>query len=548
MLLRALVAAAAVAALACPSALAAGRPDLHTPAAGPASGPAWPLTSPGGPFLRDSYGRAVILHGVNVVYKYPPYEVMVGATGQPYDFTAADAAEIASLGFDVVRVGVLWEGLEPGKAGSNDPAICTPGAPAGNDQYDAAALDSYAARVKDVVALLASYGVASLIDMHQDVYSQAFQGEGAPAWAVCTNGLPVTNTGNWQANYFEPAVAAAYDNFWTNDVIGDLQGSYDRAFTALAAQFRGDPWVVGYDLYNEPYSAQVFVPGGSAAFDDELQCFYAGRAHPGTLAGGAPAVCPPDDPEVGLTPALEKADPGALMFYEPDLTDNDGNVDVIGSMPFPDLVLNFHDYCLTGNVDVQLAAGCAPQEQAVISEQSAARGAAAGSTEPGGPAWFMSEFGPSAMGSDPSAADADITRMTGYADEHLLGWTYYAWKAYGQFTGAPDVGLVNPTGTLDLARAAILSRTYAEAVAGTPTAMSFDPSSGEFHLTYVPGTAIHAPTVVFVPVSLHYPHGYCAAASGARLTSPTGAERLTLSNLRGFTQVSLTVSPGACPR
>ncbi|MCW2659182.1 MAG: endoglycoceramidase [Mycobacterium sp.] len=31
---------------------------------------------------------------------------------------------------------------------------------------------------------LASHGIVSLLDFHQDLYNEAFQGEGAPAWAV----------------------------------------------------------------------------------------------------------------------------------------------------------------------------------------------------------------------------------------------------------------------------------------------------------------------------------------------------------------------------
>ena len=34
-------------------------------------------------------------------------------------------------------------------------------------------------------------------------------------------------------------------------------------------------------------------------------------------------------------------------------------------------------------------------------------------------------------------------------------------------------------------------------------------------MAYVPDHRIHAPTVIFVPTMIHYPHGYCARASGA---------------------------------
>ena len=44
-----------------------------------------PLRAPGGAFLVDSYGRAVILHGVNAVYKLAPYE-LIQAPGKPWNF------------------------------------------------------------------------------------------------------------------------------------------------------------------------------------------------------------------------------------------------------------------------------------------------------------------------------------------------------------------------------------------------------------------------------------------------------------------------------
>lgn len=43
-----------------------------------------------------------------------------------------------------------------------------------------------------------------------------------------------------------------------------------------------------------------------------------------------------------------------------------------------------------------------------------------------------------------------------------------------------------------------LVRTYAQAVAGVPTAMSFDATTGDFRLRNRPDTTISAPTGVFV--------------------------------------------------
>ena len=61
--------------------------------------------------------------------------------------------------------------------------------------------DNYLASIAQTVATLASHGIVSLLDFHQDLYNEAFQGEGAPAWAVQTGGLPNPQLG-FPGNYF----------------------------------------------------------------------------------------------------------------------------------------------------------------------------------------------------------------------------------------------------------------------------------------------------------------------------------------------------------
>src|ERR1700689_3831308 len=102
--------------------------------ANPATGLVGPLRSPGGPFLFDRDGRAVLMHGVDLVYKVPPYEVTVNGTG-PNVLTLPEVQRMAALGFDVVRLGIIWKGLEPGTAPINDKSICASGAPRANGPH-----------------------------------------------------------------------------------------------------------------------------------------------------------------------------------------------------------------------------------------------------------------------------------------------------------------------------------------------------------------------------------------------------------------------------
>ena len=56
-------------------------PALSASTGSATSGPVGPLRAPGGPLLVDRFGRTVLLHGVDLVYKVPPYEVEVSGSG-----------------------------------------------------------------------------------------------------------------------------------------------------------------------------------------------------------------------------------------------------------------------------------------------------------------------------------------------------------------------------------------------------------------------------------------------------------------------------------
>src|SRR5437588_12068310 len=60
-----------------------------------------------GRWITDATGRVVIVHGTNMVYKLPPY--YPSAVG----FGSDDAAFLQRIGFNAVRVGVIWKAVEP---------------------------------------------------------------------------------------------------------------------------------------------------------------------------------------------------------------------------------------------------------------------------------------------------------------------------------------------------------------------------------------------------------------------------------------------------
>src|SRR4051794_1439377 len=114
--------------------LAAGLSAIALCAGLPASATAAPKLPFGhaGRFITDADGRVFISHGVNLVYKVPPYEPSVSGFG------ADDATFLAHEGFNSVRLGVIYKGVEP------QPGV-----------YD----DAYLAKIAETAAVLEKHDV-----------------------------------------------------------------------------------------------------------------------------------------------------------------------------------------------------------------------------------------------------------------------------------------------------------------------------------------------------------------------------------------------------
>jgi endoglycosylceramidase len=323
-----------------------------------------------------------------------------------------------------------------------------------------------------------------------------------------------------------PAVSHAFDNFWLNRE--GLQDRYADAWAAVAKRFRRHDNVMGYDLMNEP------SPGSQA-----VTCF--------PLATGCPAF------ELTLLQpfferviaAIRAVDRTHIAFWESHYWTSGAFVqNWTGSLhpmrdPAGNTGLSFHAYCTAalGLPEPVLRATDIPCS---LSEESAfqthQRAAARNDSS-----LFFSEFG---------ASDdlVDIARLTDLADQYMVSWDYWAYGNWNDPTGNPPAeGMweddLDRPGSLKRDKALILIRTYPQAVAGTPLSFSFDPESRDrvFTMTYRTDPAIHAPTVIFVPVKWHYPRGYVVTVNGpARITSRPNAPRLTLRNAGGG-MVTITV-------
>jgi endoglycosylceramidase len=232
-----------------------------------------------GRWITDAKGRVVVLHGFNMVYKRPPYHPIHAGFGED------DARFLARHGFNTIRLGVIYKGVEP-ELGSYD--------------------DAYLAKIAKTQRLLARHGIYSMLDFHQDLYNERFEGEGWPDWAVIDDGLPAEPKNGFPANYLTmPALNRAFDHFWANDLAPDGTGLVDRyalAWKHVANRFKTMPGSLGYDLMNEPWPGSTYP---SCVSTEGCPAFDQGPLSEFTLK---------------TIKAIREADKRNLAWYEPLLT------------------------------------------------------------------------------------------------------------------------------------------------------------------------------------------------------------------------------------
>jgi endoglycosylceramidase len=469
------LAAALACALLCGAPLVLPPPvDARTP--GPeALGPVPPL-SPAGRWLTDELGRVVILHGFNFVAKSPPFYPAA------FGFGDDDAAFLAAEGFNGFRLGVDVGALMPA------PGVIR---------------DDYIERLAESVDVLARHRIVVLIDFHQDGFSPMFNGNGLPDWMAITDGLPNPPDAVFPLYYVQnPAMQRAFEHFWANDPGPDgvpLQEHYVRGLVRVAERFKDDPWVVGYDLMNEPWPGADWQPCvvGCPEHEERLMAPFHARA----------------------TAAVRAVAPRQLVFVEPFVLFNFGQAATSLPGTDPGNGLSFHSYALD-------AAG----EEGVVAR-------AVEAAERDGSPVIATEFG--------ATLDAAVLdRIADRLDARHVPWLEWA---YNESIIADRTRPAGPDNLRSVAAFTALVRPYATAVAGIPSANAFDPATGTFEYAFTPATAATrdraAKTTVLEIPDRHYPDGYRARVRGAWVDSPPCARRLVLRTKPRAKSVSVLVTP-----
>jgi endoglycosylceramidase len=443
-------------------------------------------------FMEASSGRQLFFHGVNAIVKGFPYVPLADEWDIDVSLSEKDHAALESLGINVYRLGTMWPGAEPTQGNFNA---------------------TYFRELKKIIAGAEQHGIYSLLDMHQDVLSEKFCGEGIPSWAVipiitdpnkdfpaplaapfqavAVDGFPTRQDCakfGWPSYYQTKACSSAFDMLYSNSS-GILQ-AWSNFWVHVAKELGNQKAILGYELINEPWAGDIYL-------------------HPGLLVPSVADKLRLQPAYDYLAPRIRSIDSSSLIFFAGVTWDDvvpTGFEHPPGGDQYGDSsVFAFHYYNPpNGPLPIYL-------HQRVKDAQQLKVGA------------FITETMTPTRGH--TDEDDGFVSMADAADSHLLSWATWEYKAFCKETaeslvsdsqqasyGACKTGiggrdLWNDDGTLNEEIARRLARTYAPKIAGRVKSMRFNHTTSAFSLIYKLDTSIEAPTEIFAQQELHYPQG-----------------------------------------
>ena len=427
-------------------------------------------------------GRIMVFHGVNEMNKQAPY------TPSSMGFTEEHIKFIKAHGFNLIRLGIFWGAIEP-----NAPAASNY-----QPQYD----DNYLAEIKKTVQLLAANGIYTLLDFHQDAYSNAHNdaGLGEPKWTAGTEegenvGFPINLFGGLELpnKTVYSMIDHDYDHFWANNTaVGDrrgLQDAYAEMVHHTVSYFKGTSGLLGYEIMNEPFPGSTWK-----------ECTYKVSDTPFSFSKGCKNFSRTQLAAFyqKIIPVINQTDPKAIVSFEPVVFVAFNGPVYLPKLEGTNLSFNYHNYNLvspevpfsTANFYATFVAGGIPQ--------------------------IMSEFGS-------GDSDANVTNMLKQADAVGLSWTYwtYANNPTYPFFSPEDVEPDEPSeqgivrdlkkpltdkDNVQTERLELLTRPYPQIIAGGDPHFTYLALTHIFMLHYTAGSGAGtaAQTQIFLPDAIYH--------------------------------------------
>lgn len=442
----------------------------------PPAPPDWRLHADG-TLLRDRLGRIVFLRGVDAGgrSKLAPYVPFDYADGQYPQALAAYMDRAASWGIDAMRVPFTWAALEPVQ---------------GRDD------EGWLSRYQQLLDAAWARGIWTVVDFHQDVYAEAFCGDGFPAWTIPNAPPHDCPNSAWQLEYFnDKGVAHAFDAFWAAG--SPIQTAYLAAWDVMLARFQNEPGVLGFEPINEPASGSEdqtkFEATTLTSFFSSVVPHFRSLAPLSLVFVDAPGV-----DSVGATTSMTRPTGDGLVFaphYYPITNANP-------TAAFPG-IQSWADVGAEWNVPV-----------------------------------FLGEFG---VSHDSDGALDYIDAHFAALDALGMGGTEWEYSVSAEAWNSESDGVVAADGT-EYPVAQALVRPFARAVAGDAITQAWDPDAGAFTLSYVPsGSDMTSITEVQLPARA-FPAGVGVSLSSGCYDATSVPGRMLVQPGAGATQMTLTIS------
>lgn len=402
--------------------------------------------------FRDSYGRLVFFRGVNVGSnsKLPPF--------LPFrDPKWLDL--LSSWGYNMIRLTIFWEAIEP------EPGV-----------YD----QKYLNNLEELVNESARRGIYVVLDMHQDEYSRWLHGDGAPYWALPHDVNPYFNTGiagrYWFLSYFLSGdVRDSFSNFFKSAYLKD---HYCRSWKEVSRMMGKNPYVLGYDIMNEPFGGDI--PNDAGQFENGyLKPFY------------KEAVA-----------AIREGDPDAVCFIEPSIMNlydsklSSLNTDglVYASHMYPRF--SWRSWFDPGDTDTSFPV-------LIDIQKSKAK-------ELGMPL-FIGEFGTPWTALTTVGRNRQVNTAMDALESKFINNAYWDFSAEnGSIWNEEDYSLIDDNGSPRGLEVNV--RPYLRRLTGSPVSQSFDPYSKIYNLAFEGGPGL-APDVIYIPEMVQYPNGFAVCIS-----------------------------------
>jgi endoglycosylceramidase len=420
--------------------------------------------------ILDQYGRTLILHGLNTSSSAKTHPERM-----PWIEEFDVEREATLFGFNFVRFLIFWDAIEPEQG-----------------IYD----ESYLDKVEERISWYASRGMYVMLDMHQDIYSIHLGGDGAPLWAIEPNGHPLEFSidGPWWLQNLSPAAIAAWVNFWSYSEHTYLQEHYTAMWQHVAERFRDNPYVIGYDLMNEPWGGDLVKTVITGDFERyQLAAFYE-----------------------RIIPAIRAVDPDKYIMFEPAPAPvtygQPSRLPAISdSRAESRIVYAPHQYAFDTHEGLGYTGGAKSQ---VRDWERCRRGEV---RKHGNVPLVCGEFG---LSPQQPGFDEYLVDILDVFDRNNWHWAYWSNDLGGWSPLDPE--------REETAILPYLVRTYPRATSGILHNFHFDWDTKEFSMEMTT-TATGMPTEIFVP-DRHYPNGWQLSVEGSdNWSQEWAAERQVLS-------------------